>query len=225
MAIKNIIFDWSGVISDDIKTVYETTMRTFERLGAKRISYRKYRAVFELPYMKFYNKFLDAKPEVLEKIYSEESEHVPLPCVYPEAKKALEKLNSMGLHLTVFSSMSTKRFVNEAKKYGVLRLFTRPRTAVRDKVAAFDEFINENGYNKSETIYVGDMVHDIHAARKAGIRIVSIARGYDTPDKLVREKPDYLIMNLKQLIPIIERENCSEKEKTTKNTKIRDSFK
>jgi len=31
--IKNIIFDWSGVISDNLVTVYQTAMVMFEKLS------------------------------------------------------------------------------------------------------------------------------------------------------------------------------------------------
>jgi len=55
--IKNIIFDWSGTLSDDLIPVYTATMNIFKKIGLKKIPLNKYRTEFRLPYMTFYHKF------------------------------------------------------------------------------------------------------------------------------------------------------------------------
>jgi phosphoglycolate phosphatase len=211
MAIKNIIFDWSGVISDDKKiNCYEAGMRLFARYKVKRMSYKKFCSEFDMPYLVFYHKYIHAPANEIERIYSEEIKKLPLPKVYPEAKKVLVELKKQGYHMTIFSSMSTNRLSEELKQNGLLHIFVSPKSGVRDKVLAFKEFIHENGYKKKETLYVADMVHDIHAAKRAGIRIVSIVREkdpYDPIEKIIKEEPDYIISNLKQLIEIVEAKN------------------
>jgi phosphoglycolate phosphatase-like HAD superfamily hydrolase len=211
MAVKNIIFDWSGVISNDKKVnCYEAGMRVFERFGVKRISYSIFCSEFDLPYMRFYRRYITAPTKEVEKIYSEEVKKLPLPKWYPEAKKVLMHLKKQGYHMTIFSSMSTERLNDEIKHHRMMHIFVNPKSAVRDKVLAFKGFVNENGYKSNETIYVADTAHDIHAAKKARIRIVSIVRQkdpYDPIEKVLKENPDYLITNLRQLVDIIEAEN------------------
>ena len=56
--IKNVIFDWSGVLSDDFKPVYEATMLNMEYLIGKRITLEKFRKEFTLSYMNFWNKYV-----------------------------------------------------------------------------------------------------------------------------------------------------------------------
>jgi len=45
--IKNIIFDWSGVISDSIKIHYFIVNNIFEKFGAKKISFEELRREWE----------------------------------------------------------------------------------------------------------------------------------------------------------------------------------
>jgi FMN phosphatase YigB (HAD superfamily) len=91
-----------------------------------------------------------------------------------------------------------------------MHIFVNPKSAVRDKVLAFKGFVNENGYKSDETIYIADTAHDIHAAKEAGIRIISIVRKkdpYDPIEKVLKESPDYLITDLRQLVEIVNAKN------------------
>ena len=203
MPIRNIIFDWSGVISNDQKTVYETSMKVFARFGIRKISFERYSEEFELPYENFYKKYITAPIEFVERAYQEECETTPLPEIFPEAKEVLEKLKRQGIHITMFTSMNKTRLLKEMQHMGVEHLFPAPKTDIRNKVAVFSDFVKSNGYKKDETIYVGDMVHDIHAAKRAGIRVVAVTRGYDSREKLEKEKPDYLIDDLRELFGVV----------------------
>ncbi len=49
--MRNVIFDWSGTLSNDI---YKACMKVFEKLGLKKISFSEFKRNFLLPYMKFY---------------------------------------------------------------------------------------------------------------------------------------------------------------------------
>jgi HAD superfamily hydrolase (TIGR01549 family) len=211
MPIKNIIFDWSGVISNDKKiNCYEAGMKVFDRFGIKRINYTRFCSEFDLPYMGFYRRYITASTKEVEKVYSEEVKKLPLPKVYPEVKKVLEKLKKQGYHMTIFSSMSTERLHEEIRYHRIMHIFVNPRSGIRDKVLAFKDFVNENGYKSDETIYIADTAHDIHAAKKAGIRIISIVRKkdpYDPIEKILKEDPDYLITDLRQLIEIVDAKN------------------
>jgi len=55
--VKNIIFDYSGTLRDDLDWTFAITMRVFEKLGRKPISLEEYRNQMCLPYMNFYVKY------------------------------------------------------------------------------------------------------------------------------------------------------------------------
>jgi len=53
------------------------------------------------------------------------------------------------------------------------------------------------------TIYVGDEVRDIDAAKDAGILSTSVTWGYGKSDMLAKKSPDYLIENFDQLFQVV----------------------
>lgn len=56
---------------------------------------------------------------------------------------------------------------------------------------------------KDEIFYVGDHIHDIKEARKAGVRVISVTTGVYSRKELMRHKPDFVISNLNQIKSII----------------------
>jgi phosphoglycolate phosphatase len=192
MRIKNIIFDWSGVISNDHKTVYETCMKVFCRLGVKEITYEEFRKEFELPYMNFNNKYHKAPVEEVEQTYRDESKTTGLPEMYPGAKEALQKFSSHGINMTLFTAMSSGRLAVEIKHFGIGHFFQNPGKDIRDKVREIGPFVKKHNFSPADTIYIGDMVHDIHAAKAAGLKVIAATWGYDGRQKLEIEKPDFV---------------------------------
>lgn len=203
MQIKNIIFDWSGVISEDHYPVYITCMRMFKRIGIKEISYEEFKREFELPYMTFNRKYHDLPLEIAQSIYCEEVKKAPMPKIYPEAKKVLSALKKSGYYISIFSTMTTKRLEQEMDYMKLNGIFKNPKSGIVDKEKEMKPWLKKSGLKKDETIYVADMVHDIRAAKKAGIRIASITRGYDSKEKLAKLSPDWLIDDLRELYGIL----------------------
>jgi ADP-ribose pyrophosphatase YjhB (NUDIX family) len=70
---------------------------------------------------------------------------------------------------------------------------------VEDKRDVIGNILEENQLDPSETIMVGDMVHDIEAARKAGVTSCAVLSGFDPHTKLVKARPDLILRDLAEL--------------------------
>jgi len=73
--------------------------------------------------------------------------------------------------------------------------------------------IQQLGLNPDETIYVGDLPHDIQAGKRAGTKTVAVVN-FDEAKEGKREileqyKPDYIINHVKDLPVLIEAIECS----------------
>lgn len=68
-----------------------------------------------------------------------------------------------------------------------------------NKVEEIHEFLDVMKTKNEETLYVGDMVHDIETAKAAGLDVVAVTYGYDSLEKLKPHKPTYIINNLNEL--------------------------
>ena len=60
--IRNIIFDRSGTLVDDLPAVLAATNHVFEKCGAPLLTMDRFRAEFCLPFENFYARFLPQVP-------------------------------------------------------------------------------------------------------------------------------------------------------------------
>jgi phosphoglycolate phosphatase len=59
---------------------------------------------------------------------------------------------------------------------------------------------------KPETvIYVGDETRDIEAAKKANVQVIAVSWGFNSPEALARENPNFLIDHPWELLEVINR--------------------
>jgi phosphoglycolate phosphatase len=202
--IKNIIFDWSGTLSNDLIPVYNATMITFEKLGAKRISLEEYRREFELPYMNFYKKYIpNVNKEEQDKLFLGAIHSVEEPTPFPQANRILEYLLNKGIKMAILSSHPQTKIEKEINDYGFSKFFACVKGSVHDKTETISEIMRQYGFEPNETAYVGDMVHDIDAGKKANVTTVAVSWGYQPKEKLSIAGPDLIIDELDQLKKII----------------------
>lgn len=191
MDIKNIIFDWSGTLSDDFTPVYQASMLVFKKLGLKSISSEEYRREFILPYMLFWRKYSsDLTRERCDELFYEAIEQVSKPTLYSGVKEELERLKSLGTKMIVISAHPHEKIIREATDYGVRSLFREINGGIHDKTETILDILQRNDFDPEQTMYVGDMEHDIDAGRKAGVMTVALGWGYQTKEKLMESNPD-----------------------------------
>jgi phosphoglycolate phosphatase len=201
--IKNIIFDWSGVISDDYICGYQAAMNIFKKLGIKTHSIDEHEKHFTLPYMNFYKKFTDLPKKEIDKMFEEEIHKVDEPCLLLKVKETLDFLHKKDIKMVVLSSHPEKKLKMEAKDYKLHKHFINIYARVHDKTEEIEKVMKENNFDKRETAYVGDMTHDIEAGQKAGVKTIAIPSRYESKAKLKKANPDFIIdkiMDIKKLL-------------------------
>ena len=113
-------------------------------------------------------------------------------------REALEKLNSMSVRMSVMTNSGRAAATELLNRYSLSRYFEFALT--RDDVDALKP--SPDGLLKAVAIFslapanilcVGDSVFDIIASRKAGLRIVSIATGLYSQERLRSEGADYVL--------------------------------
>lgn len=205
--IKNIIFDWSGVINNNLQTVYHAAMIIFQRYGAPKISLGEFRKEWEQPYMIFYNKYLPrlSKKEegaTFPSAYKTANfQHPPKP--YSHIQDTLQKFKKAGIKMVIISSDPLENLISEIKKFSLQKLFIEINGDVYDKIEIIQETIKRNKFNPRKTILVGDTTHDIKAGKSVGTKTVAVSWGYQGEDKLKSTNPDFIVHNLKELEKII----------------------
>lgn len=114
---------------------------------------------------------------------------------------ALNQLKKDGFTLGILTSNSKENVESYLKKNKITAIdFVHGDVGMFGKTRRIQQVIKELGLQKEFVAYVGDEVRDIEAARKAGIRIVSVAWGYNNADRLEHSKPDFLATLPKDLL-------------------------
>ena len=198
--IKNVIFDWSGVINDNVYKGNLTVTAVLLRFGIERMPFEQYRQEFELPFMNFYNRYvpkLTFDKEV--RIYNEEYAKTPPSKAYPGIVELIKKFKSKRIALGVLSSDSDEHLLVEMERYKLNNVFNYIMIGIHDKEEGLRLMVKENNLDCGGSLFVGDMLHEIEAGKKVGFKTAGVTWGVHTENKLKSVKPDFIFHNLYEL--------------------------
>lgn len=123
---------------------------------------------------------------------------------FPGARQALDDLRNRGVRLAVLSNSGRKAADAALRRAGLIDCFefvlTRDDTEImKPRPEGLEMAVSRFGLPKESVYYVGDSAFDIHAAKAAGIRVISVATGNYTVERLRAEGADYTISGLSEL--------------------------
>ena len=194
--------DWSGVVSDDRLSVYETNARMFEARELPRLSYDDWlrsstASVREI----MAQRGIEEDPELLFEEY-ERTLNIVIgegirPSVYSDAHLFFSSLASISLPIVVVSSHPAPNLQHEACEYGLESFISRLIGGVKNKKEVIESVLGSTPRDKA--LYVGDTIYDIAAARFVGVIPVGITTGYHSRNQLLAHGPDLLVDSLSEL--------------------------
>ncbi|HRJ71503.1 MAG TPA: HAD family hydrolase [Terrimicrobiaceae bacterium] len=203
--LRNILLDWSGTLADDLGPVLKATNGIFRHFGRDELTLEEFRQHFRLPFSGFYAEFIpEATDEGLEVLYERFfqglQEEVEL---LPGAREFLDFCAATGRRTFLLSTIKPEHFAIQAAHLGVQDAFEFPYVGIRDKREKIREILAIHGLRPEETMFVGDMVHDIETARHGGVLDVAVLTGFDRLEKLAAARPSVLVENLTTLQRLI----------------------
>ncbi len=204
--IRNIIFDWSGTLVDDLPAVWHATNYVLAQAERGEMSLDQFRAEFCLPFTRFYDRH---------------TPHVPLPQLevwfhtrfrqvqdsvseLRHAREFLEFCRKQGIRTFLLSTVSPEHFAVQAGATGLGQYIDKPYVGVWDKRQKIHDILEENQLAEDETLFIGDMQHDIETARHGGIHSCAVLTGYNTLDQLRPANPDLIVEHLGELLAFLE---------------------
>ena len=94
---------------------------------------------------------------------------------------------------------TTPNALAQASVTGFGPYLERPYLNVWDKRQKIRDIITENNLHPDETLFIGDMQHDIETAKHGGIHSCAVLTGYNTLDRLRAAQPDLIVEHLGEL--------------------------
>jgi phosphoglycolate phosphatase-like HAD superfamily hydrolase len=205
--MKNIIFDWSGVIRDPVTSQLWIVNKIFEKYNVSKISLEEFRENWKQPPALFYQRYLpegyneEERSKLFQKLQLDKD--CPKATSFPEVVKLIHKCKESGYFLSVVSSDFPETLLSEVKEYGLENIFNEIVTDVDDKLDAVQKLIKDNNLDLRDTFFVGDSNHEIDVAKKTGIKSIAVTWGFTNEQKLRARNPDYVAQNPHELEGII----------------------
>ena len=199
--IRNILFDWSGTLVDDLPAVWSATNHVFRLAGIEPMTLETFRQEFSLPFKNFYDRFTPATPmPQLEVWYHEhfrkaQDDVLPL----PHAREFLQVCRDRGIRTFLLSTIHRDHYEAQSKTTGLASFIDRPYIEILDKRLKIRAILEENDLKADETLFIGDMEHDVETARVGGVFSCGVLTGYNTLAQLRQAKPDLLVEHLSEL--------------------------
>ena len=199
--IRNIVFDWSGTLVDDLPAVWEATNYVLTQSNRPELTLDQFRAEFCLPFTIFYDKFTPhiPMPQLETWFHSRFREVQSSVCPLPHAEDFLKFCRNHQLRTFLLSTVANDHFAVQERATGFGRYLDKPYTGVWDKRKKIHEILAENSLNPRETLFIGDMQHDIDTAKHGGIHSCAVLTGYNTLEQLRVAKPDVIVEHLGEL--------------------------
>ena len=205
--MKYIIFDFDGTIADSLDMMLELGNEMADKYGLNKVTHEELMVLNRLPIK-----------ERCEKM------GIPLykvPIYFGElVRKCRDKVSSLklfdGVHeliyqlsqrykLIIITSNSTELVKSFLVHHDLLHCFERIESSnsLFGKDVAIKKFIKNTKVDRSDVLYIGDEFRDIVASKKAGVKIISVAWGYDSYGLLNQGEPDYLVTKPYEIIEIM----------------------
>ncbi len=199
--IRNVIFDWSGTLVDDLPAVWEATNHVLRQAGAHELSLEEFRSEFSLPFSEFYERIL---PEVsMDRIEAsfhhgfKQAQHSVVDL--PHARDFLTFAKANRIQTFVLSTLHPEYYAVQIEALGLEGLIDHPYLGIWDKRARIEEILTAHELVPSETLFVGDMQHDIETAKRGRVCSCAVLTGYNRYGQLLQSEPDVIVEHLGEL--------------------------
>lgn len=220
--IKLVAFDWNGTLLSDAVACWESNNNTIKILGGKPTTFSYYRDHNTVPISKYYvglgldEGLILKNSERIAKIWHAYYEkRVSKTRTRANARFTLDALAKNNTRTLIFSNHTVEGIALQLKRLKIENYFETviandkldAAIKARGKKQKLENYIKVKGVKPQEVLVVGDTTEEIEIARDFGGISVAITHGYDSTPRLKKAGPDYLINDLKELIPIIKNLN------------------
>ena len=207
--IKNIIFDFDGTIADSGALGLQIVNELAKKYHYQEFTMNELREINNYPIKKRLKKIgvplykipqmsVDGLIKYRNNVYSLKT--------YKDIKALLKFLKNEGLCLSIISSNSVENIKVFLQNNG-LEVFDNIISVSNlfGKHKSIAKYLRDFNLTADEVIYIGDELRDIEACKKTGVKIISVAWGFDPPQLLKSGNPDYIAYQPEDIVGIVKK--------------------
>jgi HAD superfamily hydrolase (TIGR01509 family) len=204
---KVIIFDFDGTLADTVDILLSITNRLSAEFGFKSATKEELAQLSNLnswQILQYSGISLFKFPLLIRRLKAELHREIPHIQLFPGIKEVLLELKKRGFQLGIITSNSRENVLGALEKNGLQDTFTfiySGSTFGKHKV--INKWLRIENIHTEKVVYVGDEIRDIDAAKKTGIKIIAVGWGFNSPQALAAQNPNFLIERPQELIEIM----------------------
>lgn len=209
--IKAIIFDWNGVIIDDLEAQARANCDIIQALGGRKVSLKTWFEEITQDWKIFFMKYGVKKADIfkvlpmMDKYYPKYSDYIK---IGKNTKNALKNLKNKNIILGVLSGTNKKGILDNINKFSLEGLFSfiisgEDVKNLKPHPEGLLAAIEKCGVPANEIIYVDDMPTMFEKAKKLGL----ITVGFKSKLKCDLSEADFVIEDISEILNIIKKVN------------------
>ncbi|MBO3462643.1 HAD-IA family hydrolase [Aetokthonos hydrillicola Thurmond2011] len=205
---KAIIFDFDGTIADTVDALVSIANRLAEEFGYIPIAPNELVTLKNLSsreIIKSSGISLFKIPFLVKKVKAELKNKIPELKPIPGIQEALRELKNQGNTIGIITSNSRENVTEFLKVNDLEDIFNFVYSGVTifGKTTIINNVLKQHQIKPEQVIYVGDETRDIEASKKANIKVIAVTWGFNSPEVLAKQQPDFLIQQPSDLIAIV----------------------
>ena len=208
MTQKIIIFDFDGTIADTVDALVTIANRLALEFGYVPINSQELvllRNLTAREIIKYSGVSLFKIPFMVKKVKGELKHKIPELTPIEGINAALIELHNQGYHLGIITSNSQENVNQFLKCHNLDYLFDFIYSGVTifGKTTIINNVLRQKHFQPESVIYVGDETRDIESAKKANIKVIAVSWGFNSPEALSKQNPDFLIHHPHELLAVM----------------------
>lgn len=208
--INALIFDFDGTLAATEHSTLTIYNELAERHGYKTFEegdLQELRHMHWLDLLREANVPIRSVPKLLRQGQKIIKGHMESQALCRESIPAvLEELRPLLSAIGIISSNSKKNIKIFLKSHSFAPMDFVVSSPIFTKADKIRRAVRKFRLEAETSLYIGDELRDIHAARAAGLRIAAVTWGFNSPSALETAKPDYMIDDFSELLEIVARD-------------------
>ena len=204
---KNIIWDWNGTLLNDVDICIEAMNILLKNRGLRQLSRKEYKDVFTFPVRDYYKAIgFDFNNEEFEKPaiefinnYKKLSDKAEL---HNGVVEVLKKAENLNINQYILSAMEHNSLIKMLDDFGISYIFKKisgiDNHYAQSKIEQGRKLISDLKSVKTDTVMIGDTLHDAEVAEALGIDCILTANGHQSFERL-NKNGNTVISSLEEL--------------------------
>ncbi|MEO8398979.1 MAG: HAD family hydrolase [Ignavibacteriaceae bacterium] len=209
---KHICFDLDGTLIDSYQNIFNATIKTLKQLKIEE-------SLYEPDFQKrIGHHFLDIFSELNIPVIDIEEfinifkgfyfDFIDDSKIYNGVENVLNSLNDHKIKISLLTTKSqdqADKIIDyfSLRKYFSLVMGRRNGIPIKPSAEPLLIICKELNVDPTDTLIVGDSELDINCGKNAGVQTCAVSYGYRSEEKLLKEKPDFIVNRIEELNKII----------------------